>query len=89
MVIQQNAPQLQQMVNAQGNDPEKSRFYEQINQAIIMADQLTVLLEQGTQFYLKLNEVLMRLQQSINDFKCGRDIQKNDLMQSIQTAPQA
>lgn len=31
MVIQQNGPQLQQLVNAQGNDPEKSRFYEQIN----------------------------------------------------------
>jgi DNA replication initiation complex subunit (GINS family) len=48
-----------------------------------------VLLEQGTQFYMKMNDILIRLQQSINDFKFSRDLQKNDLLQQIGTAVQS
>ena len=83
MVIQQNAPAIQQLVNSMGNDPAKSQFFQQINEAILVADHLQVLLEQGNQFYTKLNDALIRLQQSINDYKFGRDLQKNDLLQQI------
>jgi len=83
MAIQQQAPQMMQLVNSVGNDPAKNQFFEKINEAIIVQDQLSVLLEQGTQFYMKLNDILIRLQQSINDYKFSRDLQKNDLLQSI------
>lgn len=46
----------------------------------MVQEQLSVQLEQGTQFYMKLNDILIRLQQSINDFKFSRDLQKNDLL---------
>ena len=89
MVIQQNAPAIQQLVNSMGNDPAKSQFFQQINEAILVADHLQVLLEQGNQFYTKLNDALIRLQQSINDYKFGRDLQKNDLLQQIQASQPA
>lgn len=57
-----------------GNDPAKAEFFQKINEAIIVQEQLTVLLEQGTQFYMKLNDIVIRLQQSINDFKFSRDL---------------
>jgi hypothetical protein len=38
------------------------------------------MLEQGNQFYTKLNEILMKLQQSVSDYKVGRDLQKNDIL---------
>jgi len=44
-----------------GSDPAKNQFFQQINEAIIVQDQLSVLLEQGTQFYMKLNDILIRL----------------------------
>ena len=69
-----------------GNDPAKNQFFEKINEAIIVQEQLQVLLEQGTQFYMKLNDILIRLQQSINDYKFSRDLQKNELMQQIGSA---
>lgn len=72
-----------------GNDPAKSQFFQQINEAILVADHLQVLLEQGTQFYVKLNDALIRLQQNINDYKFGRDLQKNDLLQQIQASQPA
>lgn len=65
-----------------GADPAKSQFFQSINEAIIVQDQLSVLLEQGTQFYMKLNDILIKLQQSINDFKFSRDLQKNELITS-------
>ena len=66
-----------------GNDPAKAAFFQQINEAIIVQDQLSVLLDQGTNFYMKLNDILIRLQQSINDYKFSRDLQKNDLLTQI------
>ena len=74
---------MMQAINAAGNDPAKSAFFEKINEAIIMQEQLQQLLDQGTQFYMKLNDILVRLQQSINDYKFSRDLQKNDLLQQI------
>jgi len=32
---------------------------------------------------MKLNDILIRLQQSINDYKFSRDLQKNDLMAQL------
>mmetsp|Transcript_47052 Transcript_47052/g.62268 ORF Transcript_47052/g.62268 Transcript_47052/m.62268 type:complete len:103 (+) Transcript_47052:1959-2267(+) len=89
MGIQQQAPAMMQTINAAGNDPSKSAFFEKINEAIIMQEQLQQLLDQGTQFYMKLNDILIRLQQSINDFKFSRDLQKNDLQQQIAQAQPA
>lgn len=52
-----------------------------------------MLLEQGTNFYVKLNDILTKLQQSINDYKFSRDIQKNELISgrsmSVQSQPGA
>lgn len=45
-----------------GNDPQKNMFFQQINEAIIVQEQLSVLLEQGTQFYMKLQEILIKTQ---------------------------
>ena len=73
-------PQLNQLVNTVGNDPQKQQFFTTINEAIIVQEQLSVQLEQGTQFYMKLNDILIKLQQSINDYKFSRDMQKNELM---------
>ena len=67
-------------MNTVGNDPAKSQFFTTINEAIIVQEQLSVQLEQGTQFYVKLNDILIRLQQSINDYKFSRDLQKNELV---------
>lgn len=53
---------MMQAINAAGNDPAKSSFFEKINEAIIMQEQLQQLLDQGTQFYMKLNDILVRLQ---------------------------
>jgi len=39
----------------------------------VIQDQLVVLLEQGNQFYLKLNDILVKLQQNIQDYKVARD----------------
>jgi hypothetical protein len=39
---------------------------------------------QGNTFYLQLNDALIQLQQSVNDFKMGRDLQKNELVQQLQ-----
>lgn len=74
------APQLNTLVNTVGNDPQKQQFFTTINEAIVVQEQLSVQLEQGTQFYMKLNDILIRLQQSINDFKFSRDLQKNELL---------
>lgn len=49
----------------------------------MIQDQLVVLLEQGNQFYLKLNDILVKLQQNVNDYKVARDMQKNDLIKQI------
>ena len=57
-----------------GNDPAKNQFFQMINEAIIVGENLTVLVEQGSQFYVKLNDILIRLQQSINDYKFSRDL---------------
>ena len=72
-----------------GNDPAKDQFFQQINEAIIVQEQLSVLLEQGTQFYMKLNDILIKLQQSINDYKFSRDLQKNDLIKENAGGPPA
>ena len=40
MSIQQQAPAMMQAINAAGNDPAKSAFFEKINEAIIMQEQL-------------------------------------------------
>ena len=37
---------------------------------------------QGNTFYLQLNDALIKLQQSINDYKMSRDLQKNEFFQS-------
>lgn len=73
---------LNQLLGTQ-NDPAKNAFFQKINEAIIVADNLTTHIDQGQQFYMKLNDALMKLQQSLNDYKFSRDLQKNDLLASI------
>lgn len=41
---------------------------------------LSSMLEQGQSFHSRLNELLMKLQQSIADFQVSRDMQKNDFL---------
>jgi hypothetical protein len=36
---------------------------------------------QGNTFYLQLNDALIKVQQSINDYKMSRDLQKNEFLQ--------
>lgn len=79
-MIVANAAGLNAAISQVGNDPAKDQFFQQINEAIIVQEQLSVLLEQGTQFYMKLNDILIKLQQSINDYKFSRDLQKNELI---------
>jgi len=79
-VIVQNAPGLTACINSVGNDPAKNEYFQKINEAICVQEQLSVLLEQGNQFYMKLNDILIKLQQSINDYKFSRDLQKNELI---------
>ena len=62
-------------------DPAKTRFFEQLHQAIAIQEQLSSMTVQGNTFYLQLNDALIKLQQSINDFKMSRDLQKNEFMQ--------
>ena len=84
MQIQQQAPAMMQLLNTVNSNPAKNQFFEKINEAIIMQEHLSGMLEQGTQFYMKINDILIRLQQSINDYKFSRDLEKNDLLQQIQ-----
>ena len=63
---------MMQAINAAGNDPAKSAFFEKINEAIIMQEQLQQLLDQGTQFYMKLNDILVRLLKTNTE---GRELQ--------------
>lgn len=87
--IQANSAALNGAIAQVGNDPAKDQFFQQINEAIIVQEQLSVLLEQGTQFYMKLNDILIKLQQSINDYKFSRDLQKNDLIKESAGGPPA
>jgi hypothetical protein len=45
------------------------------------------MLEQCSQFYTQLNDRLVKLQQSIQDYKFGRDLQKNDILVNSNKAP--
>ena len=38
------------------------------------------MLSQGGQFYAQLGDILMKLKQSVNDFKMSRELQKNELL---------
>ena len=40
------------------------------------------MIEQGNNFYMQLNDALIKLQYSINDYKMSRDMQKNDFIKS-------
>ncbi len=55
-------------------------FFQQLNEAIIAQSNLQNMLEQCSQFYTQLNDRLVKLQQSIQDYKFGRDMQKNDIL---------
>lgn len=71
-------------MQAARNNPARSQYFGQIDTAISVQDQLSVLLEQGTNFYLTLNDQLVRLQQSIADFIFARNLERDELMQQIQ-----
>jgi len=38
------------------------------------------MLQQANQFYPKLNELLIKLQQNVYDYRMARDLQKNDFL---------
>ena len=73
-VIMQNTAGLNQVLAQAGNDTDKNAFFQQINEAIIVQEQLSVLLEQGTQFYMKLQDILIKTQQNIADYKFSRNL---------------
>jgi len=55
-------------------DPARTKFFEQLHQAITIQEQLAAMTVQGNTFYLQLNDALIKLQQSINDYKMSRDL---------------
>ena len=76
-------PELTQILNNAGNNHEKKVFFQELNEAILIQENISHLLDQGNNFYMELNEILIRTQQSINDYKFSRDLQKNDLISKI------
>lgn len=79
-VIQSNSGPFAAVIGQVQADPAKAAFFQQLNEAILIQSQLSNMLEQGNQFYSKLNDILIKLQQSVADYKMGRDIQKNDIL---------
>jgi len=72
----------QQVLSQVQTDPAKTKFFEQLHQAIAIQEQLSAMTVQGNTFYLQLNDALIKVQQSINDFKMSRDLQKNEFLQT-------
>lgn len=71
----------QQVLSQVQTDPAKTKFFEQLHQAIAIQEQLSAMTVQGNTFYIQLNDALIKVQQSINDFKMSRDLQKNEYLQ--------
>lgn len=86
--IAQNGQPLVALINANNQDPAKTTFFAQLNDAIVAQSQLQGMLEQCNQFYMQLNDRLVKLQQQINDYKMSRDMQKNDQMKNMSAGGQ-
>lgn len=43
-------------------DPAKTKFFEQLHQAIAIQEQLSAMTVQGNTFYLQLNDALIKVQ---------------------------
>ena len=74
MVIQSQMVNFNQLAASMGNDPAKNQFFQTITGAVTAADSCNQMIEQGTNFYMKLNGILIKLQEGINDFKFSRDL---------------
>ena len=87
--IQQCMGPFTALLSQQAQDPARMMFFQQLNEAIIAQSNLQNMLEQCSQFYTQLNDRLVKLQQSIQDYKFGRDMQKNDILVNASKAPAA
>jgi len=77
------------LISQAAQDPTRMQFFQSLNEAIIAQTNLQNMLEQCSQFYTQLNDRLIKLNQSISDYKFGRDMQKNDILVNVNKAPQA
>lgn len=68
------------MTSSQLQDPAKTAFFQELNDAIVAQSQLQGMLDQGYQFHNRLNEILTKLQQTISDYITGRRLQTSDIL---------
>ena len=86
-VIQQNFAEFQKLKQSIQIDPTRQAFFQRIDLAIMCQSDLENMLSQGQDFYQRLVEHLTVLKQNIQDFKMGRTMQANDLLQKLGKAP--
>mmetsp|Transcript_47687 Transcript_47687/g.64673 ORF Transcript_47687/g.64673 Transcript_47687/m.64673 type:complete len:167 (+) Transcript_47687:833-1333(+) len=82
-MILQNGPQFANLCKQSGTDPARQDFFAKLDAALVAQEQLQNMLSQGGQFYAQLGDILMKLKQSVNDYKMSRELQKNELLQSL------
>mmetsp|Transcript_17093 Transcript_17093/g.16315 ORF Transcript_17093/g.16315 Transcript_17093/m.16315 type:complete len:163 (+) Transcript_17093:1702-2190(+) len=72
-----------QLISSVNNDPAKAQFFQSIDQAINLYNDLQNMLHQGSQFYTRLGDLLNKLYQNIMDFRMSREMEKNDLISKM------
>lgn len=87
-IIAQNGQGLNALIHANKQDPAKTTFFNQLNDAINAQEQLSNMFVQSNQFYTTLNDQLIKLQQQIGDFKMSRDMQRNEAAKQGGAPPQ-
>ena len=77
--IQENFPQFQKLKQSVSVDPTRQQFFQHIDMAFMVQQDLENMIHQGSQFYSRLVEHLTVLKQNIQDYKMSRQIQMEQL----------
>jgi hypothetical protein len=85
--ISENFAQFKKLKESVAVDPARQQFFQQIDFALMIQQDLESMLFQGVNFYTRLKDILINMKQNVMDFKMSRQIQMEEVCKQLGIPP--